>query len=142
MSSSWREGSVPERYFSPAEVEALIPVLTKIMDDVKAAQAELAAIRERFHGEQERIAMTGGASIDAGAWREGKAALSRLGTRIRERLEELGRLGGVPKDLGLGLVDFPHLRNGEVVNLCWRHGERAITHWHGLGEGYANRKPL
>ncbi len=131
-----------ERYFSPAEVEALIPVLTEIMDDVKAAQTELTAIRERFHGEQERIAMTGGASIDRGAWREGKAALSRLGTRIQERLEEIGRLGGVPKDLGLGLVDFPHLRNGEVVNLCWRYGERSITHWHGLDEGYANRKPL
>jgi len=142
MRSSWREGSVAERYFSPSEVEALIPVLTKIMDAVKAAQTELAEIRERFHGEQERIAMTGGASIDAGAWRDGKAALSRLGTRIQERLEEIGRLGGVPKDLGLGLVDFPHFRNGEVVNLCWKHGERSITHWHGLDEGYANRKPL
>src|SRR5207237_1659473 len=86
MRSAWREGSAPERYFSPAEVEALIPVLTKIMDDVKAAQTELAAIRERFHGEQERIAMTGGASIDPAAWRDGKAALSRLGTRIQERL--------------------------------------------------------
>jgi len=131
-----------ERYFTPTEVEALIPVLTEIMEDVMAAQRELAAVRERFHGEQERIAMTGGAVIDRDAWREGKAALTRAGERIQQRLEEITTLGGVTKDLGMGLVDFPHLRDGKVVNLCWKHGERAITHWHGLDEGYANRKPL
>jgi hypothetical protein len=131
-----------DRYFTPAEVEALIPALTEIMEDVMAAQAELAAVRERFHGEQERIAMTGGAVIDQDAWRDGKAALSRAGARIQERLEEITKLGGVTKDLGMGLVDFPHLREGKVVNLCWKRGERRITHWHGLEEGYANRKPL
>ena len=131
-----------QRYFTPAEVEALIPALTEIMEDVTAAQAELAAVRERFHGEQERIAMSGGALIDRAAWREGKTVLTRAGARIQQRLEEITKLGGVTKDLGMGLVDFPHLRDGKVVNLCWRHGERSITHWHGLDEGYANRKPL
>jgi hypothetical protein len=29
-----------------------------------------------------------------------------------------------------------------VVNLCWKYGETAIGHWHGLDEGFANRKPL
>jgi len=143
MRCSWKAGFVAEqRYFTPAEVEALIPVLTEIMDDVMAAKAELATVRERFHGEQERIAMTGGAVIDRAAWREGKTALTRASARIQRRLEEITKLGGVTKDLGTGLVDFPHLRKGEVVNLCWKHGERSITHWHGLDEGYANRKPL
>jgi hypothetical protein len=40
------------------------------------------------------------------------------------------------------LVDFPHLRRGEEVNLCWKYGEREIRHWHGLDEGYSGRKPL
>ena len=131
-----------ERYFTPDEVEALIPALTEIMDDVIAAHAELGAVREWFHAERERIAMMGGGIIDRDAWRERKATQARLETRIQERLEEVTGLGGVPKDLGMGLVDFPHLRDGEVVNLCWRHGERSITHWHGLREGYSNRKPL
>ena len=42
----------------------------------------------------------------------------------------------------MGLVDFLHLRDGREVNLCWRYGEERITHWHGLREGYAARKPL
>ena len=55
------------------------------------------------------------------------------------RLEELGvQL----KDARSGLVDFPSLREGEVVELCWKLGEDRVAHWHRIGEGYAGRKPL
>ena len=131
-----------DRYFSPRDVEALIPELAEIMGDVKAAQAEAAAVRERLHAEQERIAMTGGGVIDHGLWKQGREDLERVGRRIQSRLEDIAGLGGVVKDLALGLVDFPHLRDGEVVNLCWKHGETAIEYWHGLDEGFAKRKPL
>ena len=142
MRSSWRGGSVAERYFSPRDVEALIPELTEIMGHVKAAQGEAAAVRERLHAEQERIAMSGGGVTDRGLWKQGREDLERVGRRIQSRLEDIARLGGVVKDLDLGLVDFPHLRDGEVVNLCWKHGETAIEYWHGLDEGFAKRKPL
>jgi hypothetical protein len=131
-----------ERYFTPAEVEALIPRLTEILEDVKALHTELATARERLNAEQERITMSGGGVLDARVWREDTAAIERLTGRIQARLQEIVRQGGAPKDLGLGLVDFPHLRNGEVVNLCWKYGERAITHWHRLDEGFSARKPL
>ena len=52
------------------------------------------------------------------------------------------KLGGVPKDLATGLVDFPFLLEGEEVNLCWRFGEKKIRFWHGLDEGFAGRKPI
>ena len=131
-----------ERYFTPAEVEALIPALTEIVENAQALHAELTTARERLRAEQERITMSGGGVIDARGWREDTAAIERLTGRIRARLQEITRLGGVPKDLGLGLVDFPHVRHSEVVNLCWKYGERAITHWHRLDEGFAGRKPL
>jgi hypothetical protein len=133
---------VPDRYFTPAEVEALIPALEEIMGDVRAAQAAAAEIRERFREEQERIAMVGGGVVDHARWRQGREDLERIGDRIRGRLDDVTRLGGVTKDLDMGLVDFPHLRDGEVVNLCWKRGETAIEYWHGLDEGYARRKPL
>ena len=142
MRSSWREGWVAERYFSPREVEALIPELTEIMGDVMSAQAEAAAVRERLHAEQERMAMMGGGVIDHAFWTKGRADLERVGRRIQSRMEDIARLGGVIKDLDTGLVDFPHRRDGEVVNLCWKHGETAIEYWHGLDEGFARRKPL
>ena len=131
-----------ERYFTPHEVEALIPALTEIMDDVMSAHAEAASIRERLDNEQERIAMAGGGVIDQDLWRQGLADLEAIGARVQGRLDEIARLGGVAKDLGMGLVDFAHLRDGRVVNLCWKHGETAIRYWHGLDEGFAKRKPL
>ena len=142
MRSSWREDSVAEGYFSPRDVEALIPALTAIMGDVMTAQAEAAEVRERFHAEQERIAMSGGGVSDHAFWRQGRADLERVGRRIQSRVDDVERLGGVIKDLDTGLVDFPHLRDGEVVNLCWKHGETSIEYWHGLDEGFAKRKPL
>jgi hypothetical protein len=134
--------SVAERYFSPGEVEALIPALSEIMGDVMSARAEATAVRETMNAEQQRIAMGGGAPVDQTFWRQAREDVERAGRRMQARAEDVERLGGVIKDLEMGLVDFPHLRNGEVVNLCWKHGETAIEYWHGLDEGFAKRKPL
>jgi hypothetical protein len=56
-----------------------------------------------------------------------------------ERLEELGVL---VKDLDAGLVDFPAVRDGEPVLLCWRVGEDDVSYWHGLADGFAGRRPI
>ena len=131
-----------ERYFTVADVEALIPDLSRIMKPVVSAHAEVSAMQERMQAEQQRIAMAGGGVLDRRAWRADKAKVERLTGEIRRGLGEIVELGGAPKDVGLGLVDFLHLRDGHEVNLCWKYGEREIRHWHGLDEGYAGRKPL
>ena len=41
------------------------------------------------------------------------------------------------KDADRGLVDFPSLRDGEVVELCWLDGEPEVAHWHHVGAGFA-----
>lgn len=131
-----------ERYFSRDEVEALIPALAKAMERVTAAHAQRAAIGERLEAEQQRIAAAGGGVIDRGAWRADRARLDALAAEIEAGLQDVRAMGGTPKDLSLGLVDFAHLRDGRVVNLCWRLGEGEVQYWHGLDEGYAARKPL
>ncbi len=131
-----------DRYFTPDEVRALIPALTKLMARVTAAHRELTALGERLREEQERIAAAGGAAIDQAAWRSDRARLDALAAEIQQGLGEVAALGGVPKDLGLGLVDFLHLRDGREVNLCWKYGEPDVAYWHGLDEGYQGRKPL
>ena len=56
---------------------------------------------------------------------------------------ELTDAGIQIKDLGAGLIDFPHRRkNGEVVLLCFKHGESEITAWHTLEGGFRGRKSL
>jgi len=133
---------VAERYFSVAEVEALIPALTRLMKHVMSANAEASEARERLQAEQQRIALAGGGVLDRRAWRADRDRIERLTAQMQQGLGEIVELGGAPKDLGLGLVDFLHLRDGREVNLCWKYGEREVRHWHGLDEGYAGRKPL
>ncbi len=70
------------------------------------------------------------AALDAGA--------EEFGTLVAD----LEALGGILKDLDMGLVDFPTLAGGSEVYLCWQLGEEGVRYWHGLDEGYAGRKPL
>jgi hypothetical protein len=57
-------------------------------------------------------------------------------------VEELAALGVRVKDADTGLVDFPALRHGEEVLLCWQVGEDAVRWWHGGAEGFASRSPI
>jgi hypothetical protein len=131
-----------ERYFEPTNVNALIPTFTRVMGRVMRAHEEATARAERLAAERERIGLAGGGVIDRAAWKADADQVARLTETVKSGLAEITGMGGTIKDLGLGLVDFPHLREGRVVNLCWKYGESGVSHWHGLDEGFANRKPL
>ena len=133
---------MPERYFLPADVERLIPELTRVMERVMAAHIAGIEAREALAAEEKRITLSGGGRVDQAVWKARAERLEQSAREVRAGLEQIQRLGGTTKDLGMGLVDFPHLRDGQVVHLCWRFGEERITHWHGLDEGYGRRKPL
>jgi hypothetical protein len=51
--------------------------------------------------------------------------------------------GVIIKDIGSGLIDFPHIRtNGEEVYLCYLFGEVDINYWHTLSGGFKGRRSL
>ncbi|HVP37894.1 MAG TPA: DUF2203 domain-containing protein [Candidatus Saccharimonadales bacterium] len=60
----------------------------------------------------------------------------------KELVREIQELGCLPKDLEQGLVDFYARREGRIVFLCWRRGEKQIRFWHELHAGYSGRVPL
>ena len=69
----------------------------------------------------------------------------QLDTNLAERkrlFEALARHGIEVKDPALGLIDFHAQRGAELVYLCYRLGESAITHWHPLDDGFSGRQPL
>ena len=131
-----------DRHFTPEEVEALIPRLTELIDGLRAAQGAGAAARARLAAEQQRLTLAGGGLLDQERWRADRARLEEATKAAQTAVDALHALGGVPKDVELGLVDFPHLREGRLVNLCWQYGESHVGWWHGFDEGYAARKPL
>ncbi len=130
-----------DRYFSPAEVQALIPDLTRLMGEVMDRHGDVQQLGERVREERQRLTMVGG-GMPSASWRGDAPRLERMLAEVQERLKAIAALGGVVKDLGQGLVDFPHLREGREVHLCWKYGEDAIRFWHGMDEGFAGRKSL
>ncbi|MEZ4524020.1 MAG: DUF2203 domain-containing protein [Thermomicrobiales bacterium] len=61
---------------------------------------------------------------------------------IRTGLESVGDAGVLVKDIDMGLVDFPSLRDGRVVYLCWIIDEPDIAYWHDVDAGFQGRRPL
>ncbi len=60
-----------------------------------------------------------------------------------EEMSELDTLGVQLKDFERGLVDFPSLREGRVVLLCWQLGEGdELEWWHDVDTGFSGRTPL
>jgi hypothetical protein len=68
--------------------------------------------------------------------------LARALVELSRALAELEALDIVVRDVDRGLVDFPALRDGEEVYLCWLIDEDEIGFWHGLDAGFAGRRPL
>jgi hypothetical protein len=57
-------------------------------------------------------------------------------------VDRIHQLGVLLKDLDMGLLDFPHERDGRVVFLCWHPPEEQISYWHEIHAGYRGRQPL
>jgi hypothetical protein len=56
---------------------------------------------------------------------------------------QLESLGVQIKDYKRGLVDFPSMRDGRIVLLCWQLGEgNEVEWWHDIEAGFAGRQPL
>ena len=130
------------KYFTPDEVEALIPRLTELMGPLVDLHRDVLRLRADLAEEQRRIMLSGGAILDRDAWRDRSRRVEELTRDIQQGIGAIMAVGGVPKDLAIGLVDFPYLMDGREVNLCWRFGETSVGFWHGLDEGFGGRKPL
>jgi hypothetical protein len=56
---------------------------------------------------------------------------------------QLESLGVQLKDYSQGLIDFPSMRDGRVVLLCWKADEGdELEWWHDLEAGFGGRQPL
>ena len=134
-----------QRLFTPAEINALIPKLTELLDEAMALHQRGRALQEALTEERARIRAAGEVMANQHDWKARAERLDGYAIEIKQALQRIGELGGVTKDLEKGLVDFPGLvpQAGPLpVNLCWKHGEDAVRFWHGFDEGYAHRKPL
>jgi hypothetical protein len=129
-----------KKFFTPAQANAMLPLVRRIVEDITTLVAEL---KER-HARLSRLQQPHG-TIDE-AHREELHQVEADFERAREQMgayiEELTQLGVELKDPVTGLIDFPWWKDGREVSLCWRLGEAEVGHWHELDAGFAGRQKL
>jgi hypothetical protein len=124
-------------------VNALLPRLRDLMQAQMDRRGEIEKRLEelsRLLGEvPETIQIE---DADPAPIRELKRELIERVDRYQSAWREVEEMGAVLKDARSGLVDFYGQVDGKLVWLCWKYGEEAVTHYHGLQEGFAGRKPI
>ncbi len=127
-------------YFTRDEAEALLPRVEPLLREIQSLRARMVVHEAQLVSVRGKMASNGHAS--PGAVAELQAEVAALGEGITEHIGTINGLGILVKDLELGLIDFPTLRDGREVYLCWKLGERGIEWWHETDSGFAGRQRL
>lgn len=124
------------KLFTIEEANALLPAVRQILRKLQRSRRRLAVYRK-----QSKLAAEG-AELGGGGMTDGPLYAAIL-TNFTEEMAELEDLGVQLKDFERGLVDFPSLRDGRVVLLCWQLGEGdELEWWHEVEAGFSGRTPL
>jgi len=124
----------PQRVFSLFEANQLIPQLQTRLSSVQQSKKVLIQAYDAVRKASANASYGGGTPA-------GVPYVKSL-QNISVNLQAVHELGVVVKDIDLGLCDFPHIREGRVVYLCWKLGEQEVRWWHETTTGYKDRCPL
>jgi hypothetical protein len=127
------------RTFTPAEANSALAAVRPLVERMVAARSRL----RELEGEQREVVKIIAGNGSGYAVSEARSdEFAAAAAELQDSLEQLTELGVEVKDADIGLVDFPAVRDGEDVLLCWRTGEDVVEWWHDLEEGYAGRKAI
>ena len=129
------------RHFTPEEANAALVEVRPLVEQMVERRREHAEALERQEELEGRIRGNGG-GIPPATLAEAAAEIERLERELSGIVDEIVEYGAEVKDLDEGLIDFPALRSGETVLLCWKLGEGEIEYWHRVEDGFAGRRPL
>lgn len=121
------------RHYTVAQANASLGFVIERLERLRSA-------RERLTDEEAREAL-GEAAPTNGGGGPGRV-VSEGFLELQGAIGELQEMEIVLRDLDRGLVDFPAMRDGREVYLCWEEGEPEVGFWHDRESGYGGRQPL
>ena len=130
-----------ERHFTTEEANEALEEVRPLTEELVGHRRALVELQERQAAITTRIAGNGG-NVEPHELEDVQERLDEEVAGIARCVARIHEVGALVKDLDAGLVDFPALRDGEEILLCWRLGEAEVGFWHGLDEGFSGRKPL
>ncbi len=129
------------RYFTLEEANAALVELRPLAERMVELRRELVEAQSTRAALGAQVGTNGG-DLTPSDFAEADEELEQAASALAECIERIQAAGVLIKDLDRGLLDFPSLREGEEVLLCWHVGEDEIRYWHGLEEGFQGRKPV
>lgn len=123
-----------QKHFTLEEARALLPELRSIFQDAHRRR-DIVLQTDTELGED--LKQTG---ADVGGEKVSGLLMDML--QLNVQLRRLQDMGVQIKDFERGLIDFPHIRDGREVFLCWELNEDDIEFWHDIDSGYASRERL
>ena len=129
------------RFFTLEEANSHVPWLAEQVQRIAEARGDLARLRRELEAIVRKSRGNGHAEVNqelAAKRRETEA----IADRLAQLSQEVAARGIILRDPDRGLVDFPSLREGREVYLCWLLGEERVGFWHEVDTGFAGRKPL
>ena len=131
-----------DRSFTLEEAQSLLPVLESLLLTAIDGKKLIETVDTELQDLAHRVFLSGGLLVNIIQVARRKAEREKTIQRVKDTLAEIDSTGVQVKDLDIGLLDFPCQVEGRTVLLCWKLGEKGITHWHGASEGFAGRKPI
>src|SRR5438105_9874931 len=123
------------KLFTLDEANALLTVVAPKLEAIQRLYAHIDVLRED--------ARAAAAASQFGGGMSGGSSYVNMLYKIGKLTTEIAELGVEMKDYSRGLIDFPYMRNGRVVLLCWQLGDGdEIAWWHETEAGFAGRQRL
>ena len=143
MSQVWaRDPYQPQtwpRLFTVPEANSLLPDVMPLLLELRSYKVTLDSAVVALSALTPAMRQNG----PAAQARELEARIQALTAELAAGIDQVTAMGIDIKSLEHGLIDFPSLRDGRVVFLCWRLGEGpSIRFWHDIDAGFAGRRPL
>ncbi len=123
-----------ERIYSVAEANALLPQVRSLVRQILAARARVLELQPELWPAVERAVFNGGGKAVSDA--------THYILTIQQVLSALHQFNVLVKDINTGLIDFPALRDGQLVYLCWQYNEPSVQFWHDVDSGFAGRRRI
>ena len=128
--------------FTVEEANKRLPLVSVIVKDLSELSRMVAERRNRI----EQLTSPAARKAENDPYvEERQQILEELESNVKylERYEtELDQLGVWCRDHVDGVVVFPSEIDGVKIHLSWQLGEPEVLYWHGVDEGFNDRRPL
>jgi hypothetical protein len=123
-----------DKIFTLSEAQNLLPTLRKLMEEIAERWERIRELNPEIQKARDNAPLDGFSQFGV--------EYVELVSHLMSLMQQIKDMGVLLKDPSKGLCDFPYMKGGRMVYLCWQLGEDSIQYWHDVETGFAGREPL